>query len=309
LHNIGYSNLLVINLVHPTEFVSNTFTPTKFLNNHNKQIVQVGAWLRDTYGIYSLNDGRMLQTLFSGDHIQKAALLGYKMNGYYKPLNFFQIFRNPKWRSITHVGGQPTPTSPHKINSVNGEIPQIVLDTYNNSIPDDNICRDDICRDDICRDDICRDDICRDDICRNNVCRDLICRNSDYLLNKYVIGAINLLKRYDSSVVLLNILSDSDYDDLLSKNIVFLKLVDASAVNTIIECIVRNTPVVVNRLPAVIEMLGVNYPLFYNDITEVESILTTTKINDTFDYLVNLDKTSFHIQKFMQDVSNLLTVI
>ena len=49
-------------------------------------------------------------------------------------------------------------------------------------------------------------------------------------------------------------LSDDDYDALLTRNIVFLKLVDCSAVNTVIECIERNTVIIVNRHPALEEV-------------------------------------------------------
>ena len=51
-------------------------------------------------------------------------------------------------------------------------------------------------------------------------------------------------------------LPHNEYDDLLSRNIVFLDLYDSSANNVIVECIRRNTPVMVNPLPAVESTLG-----------------------------------------------------
>ena len=66
------------------------------------------------------------------------------------------------------------------------------------------------------------------------------------------------------SVEVMEHLSDSAYDELLSENVVFLNLIDASAVNTVIECIVRNTPLIINRLPAIVEILGEDYPLLSN---------------------------------------------
>ena len=42
------------------------------------------------------------------------------------------------------------------------------------------------------------------------------------------------------------------YDCLLSENVVTIELFDASANNVIVECIARNTPIVVNRHPAVV---------------------------------------------------------
>jgi hypothetical protein len=63
-------------------------------------------------------------------------------------------------------------------------------------------------------------------------------------------------------------LPDPDYDVLLSENIVFLDLYDSSANNTIIECIIRSTPVLVNPLPAVVEYLGAAYPFYFTDLQE-----------------------------------------
>jgi tetratricopeptide (TPR) repeat protein len=61
---------------------------------------------------------------------------------------------------------------------------------------------------------------------------------------------------------------DEQYDALLSENIVFIELYDASANNTVVECLVRGTPLLVNPLPAVVEYLGPDYPLYYQDLAQ-----------------------------------------
>ena len=66
-----------------------------------------------------------------------------------------------------------------------------------------------------------------------------------------------------SSVEVLPFLPEAEYDALLAENVVYLDLYDASANNTIVECIARATPVVVNPLPAVREYLGEDYPLYF----------------------------------------------
>ena len=58
------------------------------------------------------------------------------------------------------------------------------------------------------------------------------------------------------------------YDDLLTRNIVFLDLLGASANNAVIECIARGTPLLVNRLPSVVEYLGANYPFYFHSLEE-----------------------------------------
>lgn len=65
---------------------------------------------------------------------------------------------------------------------------------------------------------------------------------------------------------------DADYDRLLSENLVFVDLYDASANNAVIECLARATPILVNRLPAVEEYLGRDYPLFYDDLRQAAAM-------------------------------------
>jgi hypothetical protein len=72
------------------------------------------------------------------------------------------------------------------------------------------------------------------------------------------------LQEICKNIEIIETLENSDYDTLLSENIVCIYLVDASTVNTVLECIVRNTPIIINRHPAVVELLGNDYPLFYN---------------------------------------------
>lgn len=71
-----------------------------------------------------------------------------------------------------------------------------------------------------------------------------------------------------SSVESPEFLSNDDYDSLLTSSLVFIHLYDSSANNAIIECIVRNTPILVNPLPAVKEYLGEEYPLYFETLRE-----------------------------------------
>lgn len=63
-------------------------------------------------------------------------------------------------------------------------------------------------------------------------------------------------------------LSPDAYDLLLSRNIVFLDPYAISASNTVVECMVRHTPIVARRLDAVVEYLGPHYPLYFDDLDE-----------------------------------------
>jgi hypothetical protein len=70
-------------------------------------------------------------------------------------------------------------------------------------------------------------------------------------------------------------LSGEAYDELLSQTVVFLDLIDASAVTAIVECMVRGTPLLVNRLPPVVEYLGADYPFYFATLEEA-----ATKLSD-----------------------------
>ena len=63
-------------------------------------------------------------------------------------------------------------------------------------------------------------------------------------------------------------LPNEDYDELLTRSVVFLDLHGAVANNAIIECMVRHTPVLVNRLPSTVEYLGADYPFFFDSLEE-----------------------------------------
>jgi hypothetical protein len=75
------------------------------------------------------------------------------------------------------------------------------------------------------------------------------------------------------SVNYIDHLENDDYDKLLTENIVCIVLVDASAINTLVECIVRNTPIIINKLPSVVELLGACYPLYLDcDTSDYNSL-------------------------------------
>jgi hypothetical protein len=118
----------------------------------------------------------------------------------------------------------------------------------------------------------------------------------------------NKLKNVDY----LDYQDNNEYDALLTQNVVFLHLVDASAVNTVIECIVRETPIVVNKHPAIVEMLGANYPLYFTSTTpqsicqEVEKILSSTyRIRKANLHMKRLSKERYDISLFINQLTNI----
>lgn len=100
-------------------------------------------------------------------------------------------------------------------------------------------------------------------------------------------------------------LDDAAYDDLLTRNIVFLDLYDTSANNTVLECIARSTPLVTNRLPALEEYLGPDYPLFYDDLDEAGRMCDDTSLLlEAHRYLKAMDKRPFSYEYFRDSFIN-----
>jgi len=87
-----------------------------------------------------------------------------------------------------------------------------------------------------------------------------------------------------SSVQTLNHIPNKDYDELLSNSIVFLDLFDSSANNAVIEPMARNTPILINKIDPVVEYLGVDYPLYYDNIEHAHDLLK----NDDLIYQAHL---------------------
>ena len=87
---------------------------------------------------------------------------------------------------------------------------------------------------------------------------------------------------------------------------VFVDLFDASANNTVLECIVRNTPIIINKLDAVVEYLGDGYPLYYNELSEVPNLINGENILRAHNYLKQMDKTPFKISTFLNKLYDIV---
>jgi len=97
-------------------------------------------------------------------------------------------------------------------------------------------------------------------------------------------------------------ISNQHLDELLISNVVFVDLFDSSANNTVVECIARNTPILINDHPAVKEYLGDDYPFYYSSLEEASFKLNAESINQAYEYLVNKDKNFLSIESFISDI-------
>lgn len=113
------------------------------------------------------------------------------------------------------------------------------------------------------------------------------------------------LYAFEKPVTIINKLSNEDYDNLFKTSIIFIELIDVSAANTIIESIVRNTPILINKLEAVVEYLGPSYPFYYSDYTEARNKANSPEIiKQTHKYLKNMDKRFLTIEYFLKNFND-----
>jgi hypothetical protein len=109
---------------------------------------------------------------------------------------------------------------------------------------------------------------------------------------------LNSVKMYYTSTF-------EEYDDYLSKNIVFIDVWDAAANNAVLECICRNTPLIVNKVPGVVDYLGENYPLYFNSLSDVPNLLKIVNITRAHKYLKNMNKDDITLDRFVSDLFNI----
>ena len=277
LEILGYSDIPVEVLTHPTEFVERerNFSMGRFLANPEKKLIAIGAWLRDPFAI---------NAVIVPPYLRKYALRGPQMENYFTPPKFTLDLMQYLGRIDTEseiCDGEGSICRPHPIcrpsDLKNMWIRGLVDYIWTHHLPISQVDYDESLP--------------------------IGHRVTVIGLDGKVSRLLSLdLELKIASVTILPHMNNDDYDLLLRENIVFLCLLDASAVNTLIECIVRNTPIVVNRIPPVEEALGKEYPLYYDDIEEVDDLLTEPKIRRAYRYLKDLNKEPYRIENFITSI-------
>lgn len=299
---------------HPTETNVPSFDLQKFFKNPDKKLINIGGWLRNIFSFYQIKLEERY-TFFSNQEfsnpfeniIKKDNITTYFQNQYkkiesykyneekntkfsqflnilkrakncvlkktleLKKLNLNNVIREDKIRKVILKGKYMDNYFPtHEfIEKLSGSI--IDLDNSMQK-PDSKFCS-------------------QDGITVNN---------------NWMRHMMEYITHLSDNLEILENIDNKTYDDLLTKNLVFLNLVDGSAVNTVLECFVRNTPIIVNRHPAVVEILGENYPLYYRDYYEVPGLLENTGIIESAHlHMKMMDKTPYTIGNFIQ---NLLSI-
>ena len=132
-------------------------------------------------------------------------------------------------------------------------------------------------------------------------------QNNNELKNNWYRHLYEYLQSIYNSVEILHVLSNEEYDEMMTKEILYVKLVDASTVNTVIECLVRNTPILINKHPAVVEILGEDYPFYYSE--EKKENMNMKLIKETTEYLKKQKKDGYEISYFINGLESIMSSI
>ncbi len=97
---------------------------------------------------------------------------------------------------------------------------------------------------------------------------------------------------------------NDSYDQLLSENLVFTNYEEVAASNLIVECIVRNTPIFVNKLGPIIDYLGYEYPLYYSSLSELTKKINNMELIECAHlYLKNFpQRNKFNLENFKNEL-------
>lgn len=275
IHELNKLNIRVpiYVLYHPTE-INNVpeFSFKKFLNNKQKKLVHVGGWLRNIFSFYNMKIPKVYK-------FSKYKIFKYK---------FTKCIKKKTYTMEKYA---------LKGSNMNNYFPAddflcTLKNTLNNNYLTNHLQN--------CSTDHPKN--CSTDNLQN-------CSTDHKITNNWYKHYYDYTKEMCDSVNIINKLSNQEYDNLLTENIVFINLIDASAVNTLIECMVRNTPIIINRHPVVVELLGENYPLYYDNDNYYEMNAKIVKLVSNFynilkakKYLKKLDKSKLNINTFIYNL-------
>lgn len=98
----------------------------------------------------------------------------------------------------------------------------------------------------------------------------------------------------------------AEFNKLFLNTVQFIDLVDASANNGVLECIIRNTPILISKHPAVMEYLGHDYPLYFSNLEEANNKINDLKlIISAHEYLKSMDKHFISIDNFINNIKRI----
>lgn len=104
-------------------------------------------------------------------------------------------------------------------------------------------------------------------------------------------------------------LTPAEYDTLLARSVVAVEFHACAASSTLMDCVARATPILVNPLPSVVEYLGPDYPLYFTHPNEFRSLLQPQRVHDAHIYLTKLNRERFSISLFVEKIQGFVDLV
>jgi hypothetical protein len=344
-------NIKVYYLMHPTELNVKKFSYENFNKNKDKRLIHIGGWLRNIYSFYNVSlpektrfysgflfgDKTINPYEFKTDSIKKIALRGKNMNNYYPDCNFLLNLESilddqdslriqldesdlEELSMLESLEEIENTLSLSKSIDLDSEMVINLARLYYlrqyRRYPIQNISISPMSMSNLQKLQYLRNrDRSIQDNFEPNCSYQPNCSIDNRITNNWNKHFYDDISQKVNTMEFIEFLDNEKYDTLITENIVYINLVDASAVNTMIECIVRSTPIIVNKHPAVVELLGEKYPLYllskstdYNSINiELNNFLQTDKIiRKSHLYLKRLKLKPFNISTFINQFAKIL---
>lgn len=97
------------------------------------------------------------------------------------------------------------------------------------------------------------------------------------------------------------------YDKLLASSITLVHHLAESPSNAVVECIVRRTPMIINRTRTNVEYLGSDYPLWFDSVRDIPGLINNNDaILDAYTYLSTIERERFSVDTFVKNVKGCL---
>jgi hypothetical protein len=130
--------------------------------------------------------------------------------------------------------------------------------------------------------------------------------NYDLIINEL---KLNQISPQNTSVnIIFKFLNNVNYAQELSSTIGFSHYYDCAASQGLLEHIMSHTPLIINKIPPIIEYLGVDYPMYYENVSHNidKYLLDKSFIQQTSDYLKQQSqRKEFTIEHFCEFVNQL----
>ena len=103
--------------------------------------------------------------------------------------------------------------------------------------------------------------------------------------------------------------NQKEFEKIFTSSVILLNVYLTTINNTLLECIASNTPILLNRHQEFVDILGADYPLFFDNMEDINSLLNDELILNAHHYLKNMDKTSLTLEYFINTFKNYISCI